>query len=123
MFLIIKKFKFDAAHKLIDYKGECENLHGHTYFLEVTYKGKKKGNGIVVDFTILKEKINELIIKRLDHSYINDIIKQPTAENILEWTWNILKDTLNEHNVQLYEIKLWEGPNSISAYRGGADFR
>lgn len=122
MFLITKSFKFDAAHNLINYKGKCENIHGHTYFLEVSFKGKKQDNGLVIDFSIIKKIIKETILSKLDHSYINDIIKISTAENIVEWIWKEILKIDFDSNVELYEIKLWEGPNSFVTYRGGKDF-
>lgn len=121
MFLVTKKFKFDAAHNLLNYNGDCENIHGHTYQLEVSYKGKKQNNGLVIDFNIIKKIVNEKIIKILDHKYLNEILKQPTAENILEWIWNELGKA-KQNDVVLWSVKLWEGPNSIAEYRGGVDF-
>ena len=33
---ITRHFSFDAAHYLPGHEGKCQNLHGHTYKLEVT---------------------------------------------------------------------------------------
>ncbi|HOJ93135.1 MAG TPA: 6-carboxytetrahydropterin synthase QueD [Dictyoglomaceae bacterium] len=114
---IIKEFNFDAAHNLIRYKGKCERLHGHTYKLVVIVEGSPDEEGMVIDFLELKKIVEENVLNFLDHSYINDIIKQPTAENIAIWVWNQLKDKLKRENCSLYEVQIWESPESGAIYR------
>ena len=120
MFLVTKIFKFDAAHNLINYNGVCEFMHGHTYTLEVTLQTKKLENGISVDFNLIKQIVNDVVISKLDHNYINNLIQQPTAENICIWIWQQLKPIFSEkvENAELYELKLFEGHNSYITYRG-----
>lgn len=115
--LITKEFLFDAAHKLTDYHGKCENLHGHTYKLHVTVEGKIKKNGLVVDFLEIKKIVNDKVLDKLDHSYLNDFFKNPSAENIAMWIWKQLMD-MKKFDVKLYEIALWENPTSFVTYRG-----
>ena len=122
MYLITKIFKFDSAHKLLNYNGACENIHGHTYILEVSLKGEKNDNGLVIDFVEVKKIVELLVISKLDHTNLNDIINQPTAENILEWIWDKISPEFSKKSVELFELKLFEGPNSFAAYRGGQDF-
>lgn len=64
----IKHF-FDAQHQLPDTeylvsKG-CNNYHGHTYKVEVSFEGETLRGGMVVDFKGIKE-----VIDRLDHTAI-----------------------------------------------------
>ncbi len=116
--LISKEFKFDSAHQLVEYNGKCENLHGHTYKLRVTLMGEvDKKSGMIIDFTILKKIVKERIIERLDHTFLNNIIEQPTAENIAIWIWNELSQVLNTDNYKLYEIVLWETEDSFVTLR------
>ncbi|HOO31750.1 MAG TPA: 6-carboxytetrahydropterin synthase QueD [Thermotogota bacterium] len=117
MFLT-KIFKFDAAHNLIKYHGKCENLHGHTYRMDVTVEGSLNEEGMIIDFATLKETVAKQVIGKLDHSYINDFIEQPTAENIALWVWDQLKDHLTAENYSLYEIKVYETESSFVTYRG-----
>jgi 6-pyruvoyl-tetrahydropterin synthase len=77
---------------------------------------------MVIDFTFIKNKINKLIIDKLDHNNINNILKHSTAENIAEWVWDNIIKNIDTKNAELFEIKLWEGPNSFVTYRGGNDF-
>lgn len=115
---IVKKFKFDAAHNLVSYKGKCENLHGHTYLLVVVIEGYPDNEGMIMDFVELKNIVNEEIISILDHSYINEIISQPTAENIAIWIWDRLEEKIRRENCRLYEIQVWETEESGVIYRG-----
>ena len=57
--IITKRFKFDSAHKLPNYKGDCANLHGHSYKLFVSVKGDVDSNGFVIDFKYLKQIVKE----------------------------------------------------------------
>jgi 6-pyruvoyltetrahydropterin/6-carboxytetrahydropterin synthase len=111
--ILTKEFKFDAAHKLAWHEGKCKNLHGHTYKLQVFVSGKVNENGIIIDFYELKKIVSEKVLEKLDHSNLNDIIDNPTAENIVIWIWEQLRDSLN-----LSELKLWETDTSFVSYTG-----
>lgn len=107
---------FDAAHKLIGYEGKCAELHGHTWKVEVFVVGEKLDDiGILVDFSMLKEKMNK-IIDKLDHKILNDVkeIGNPTCENISKYIFENLKDLL-EH-VKLEKVRVWEGRKSWCEY-------
>lgn len=112
--LIAKEFTFNSAHRLPKYNGPCANLHGHTYKLVISLNGKIKEDGMVIDFSLLKQKVNEKVIKLIDHKFLNDILDYPTAENIAVWIWKQLKKELPE----LYEVALWETPTSYVIYKG-----
>ena len=119
MFLT-KKFSFDAAHKLLKHAGKCKNLHGHTYCLEVSVTGKMDSKtGMIIDFGILKKIVNDLVLEKLDHEYLNDLINNPTAENMIKWIWRTLSKALKKHNIALYKIKLWETPTACVVYKQG----
>ncbi len=111
--LIGKEFTFEAAHKLLNYNGPCANLHGHTYKLQVVLSGSVQKDGMIIDFVDLKRIVKEKVLSKLDHAFINKIIRQPTAENIATWIWNQLKKSLP----LLYEIRLWETQTSFVIYK------
>lgn len=117
MLFVSKEFSFDAAHNLVKFHGKCEKLHGHTYKLVVTVAGKKDDEGIVIDFNELKRVVKNYVLNILDHSYINDILEQPSAENIAEWIWNKISDKLQTDRYFLYEIRLYETPTSYVTLR------
>lgn len=116
--ILIKEFEFDAAHNLIHYHGKCEKLHGHTYKLVVKLEGEPDKEGMIYDFVELKKIVRERVVDKLDHAYINDIIPQPTAENIAMFVWNELKDVLKRENSRLFEVEIWETKTSGIVYRG-----
>lgn len=105
--IITKIFRFEAAHKLVEYDGPCSKLHGHTYVLHVRVMGNINSSGFVMDFKDLKTVVNSEVISFLDHSYLNDLIGQPSAENIALWIMERLKGKL-----PLHEIVLFETPDS-----------
>jgi len=112
MFFLSRDFYFDAAHKIVDYQGKCEELHGHTYKLTVTITGNLKDDGMVLDFAILKKVVNETIINKLDHRYLNDIFENPTTENIATWIFDELNKKFKEYDCSVYEVTLYEGKNN-----------
>lgn len=101
--LLSKEFKFHSAHFLPSYHGKCENLHGHTYKLRVTIEGQPDEEGMIKDFVEVKKIVQEKVIDKVDHFNLNEIIKNPSAENIAVWIWQQLKEDLN-----LFEIQVWE---------------
>ncbi|MBC7189751.1 6-carboxytetrahydropterin synthase QueD [Candidatus Aerophobetes bacterium] len=110
--LVAREFEFDAAHKLVNYKGKCENIHGHRWKIQVVIEAPVGEDGIAFDFVKLKQIVEERVISRLDHTYLNDIFSQPSTENIALWIWDKLKD------LPLYEVKVWESPTSWVIYKG-----
>lgn len=118
--LISKEFTFDSAHYLTDYHGKCEKLHGHTYRLRVTVSGRVAKNGMVVDFCDLKSLVKKIVVDKLDHASLNDLFRNPSAENIVIWMWKELKVPVSKFakGVKLHEIVLWETPNNFVTYSG-----
>jgi 6-pyruvoyltetrahydropterin/6-carboxytetrahydropterin synthase len=105
---------------LPNYNGKCKNLHGHTYYLETTIQGKvDEKTGMIIDFFDLEKVINNKILKFLDHSYLNDLINNPTTENVAKWIWQKLEKSLKKHNVILHEIKLYENLDSSVTIKKG----
>lgn len=114
---IHKEFKFDAAHNLVEYKGKCEQLHGHTYRLKVTLLGQPHKGDMILDFVDFKQIVREKVIDKLDHAYLNDFIPQSTAENIAAWIWKQLEADLKSPWHELYEITVWETETSSVTLR------
>ncbi len=112
--LLKKRFHFHSAHFLPSYKGKCENLHGHTYKLEVTVEGEPNEEGMIIDFSDLKRVVKEEILDKLDHKLINDIIPIPSAEYIGIWIFGKLHKRLQNDfpNVKLISVEVWETETS-----------
>lgn len=111
---LTKQFKFEAAHSLPNHDGKCRNLHGHSYVLEVTVSGEKHTSGpkegMVVDFADISKIVNEHIINKWDHQFLNDVVPfVTTAENLAEECFKILEIK----GLQVERIKLWETAKSF----------
>ena len=115
--LLRKEFTFDAAHNLIRYHGKCEALHGHTYRIAVVLEGIPDEEGMIMDFTDLSDIVKERVVSRLDHSYINEIIEQPTAENIARWIWDRIEADVSRPNCALSFVEVWETSASCVTLR------
>jgi 6-pyruvoyltetrahydropterin/6-carboxytetrahydropterin synthase len=89
---VTKIFTFDSAHFLTNYYGKCERMHGHTYTLEVTLEGDVQSNGLIIDFVVLKRMVKKHVLDKLDHQILNDVIENPSAERVVLWIWDQLKD-------------------------------
>ena len=114
MLSLVREFTFDAAHNLKWHKGKCKNVHGHTYKLQVFVKGELNKNGIIIDLKDIDNIVKKEIIEILDHDYLNNILENPTVENLIIWIWKKLEDKLNG----LYELRVWETPKSFAIYTG-----
>ena len=52
---------FSSAHRLRNYRGKCERMHGHNWKVNVTVGGDTiDENGLLIDFQIMKEHISEV---------------------------------------------------------------
>jgi len=110
---ITKRFSFDAAHSLPNYEGDCKNLHGHRWLCKITVLGDyDEKSHMICDFKKLKKLIEENVVSKLDHTNLNDIFEVPTAEDIAVWIFEQLFDDLDKVDLLLYEIELWESPDS-----------
>lgn len=138
---ITKEFKFEMAHALEGYDGDCKHIHGHSYELWVTVKGEpiketnNPKNGMVMDFGELKKIVRNEIIDLFDHSLVlkrnpnhelllktQDLFDklvlvdyQPTSENMLIDFAERLKKSLPK-NITLFSLKLRETVTSYAEW-------
>lgn len=139
MISITKIFRFETAHAIDGYPGDCQHIHGHSYHLHVTvvaatqYPGYLPGTGIAVDFKDLKRIVKASIVDHFDHYLI--LSKQyvaknpqwqdhphlfvmevePTAENLLIFISETLQRELPVA-IQLKKLKLYETPDSFACW-------
>lgn len=136
---ITKEFKFEMAHALHGYDGLCKNIHGHSYRLWVTVKGKVKNelghtkDGMVMDFGVLKGIVKPAIVDKYDHSLVLNaksphanlelsafekvyyLPYQPTSENLVIDFANYIKSQLPE-GITLYKVILSETATSFAEW-------
>lgn len=111
---------FAAAHNLNNYQGECENLHGHNWRVEVTVGARELDKaGLGIDFKILKARTKELL-GNLDHKYLNELTffsgQSPSSENISRFLYNELAKQLNDGNIKLEMVTVWESDVACASY-------
>jgi 6-pyruvoyltetrahydropterin/6-carboxytetrahydropterin synthase len=119
--VISKTFDFEAAHQLPYHAGKCSRPHGHSYKLRVSLMGhvehdnpSNPSSGMVMDFGDMKTIVKPLIDDFLDHHDLNDVMENPTAENILLWIVERLKYGFG---AMLVEVTLWETATCSATWR------
>lgn len=116
---------FSAAHRLREYKGKCERLHGHNYRVMIVARAKQlPPGGMVIDFVELK-KAAGTVLERLDHSFLNDLEPfdriEPSAENIAAFIFEEIARSLGDQGILLHSVSVWESDTSRAAFiRDGA---
>jgi 6-pyruvoyltetrahydropterin/6-carboxytetrahydropterin synthase len=109
------EFGFAAAHRLPRYDGPCFRMHGHNYRFVVAVDGDvDPQSGMIIDFGVLQQQVGERVLARVDHQVLNDVLENPTAENIARW----LFETLAPGLPGLAEVRLFEIPGFCVTYRG-----
>lgn len=115
---IAKEFTFDAAHSLPNSDGPCKRLHGHTYRVRVVARGPIQPingapeEGMVVDFTRIKEVFKRRIESVCDHQFLNETVpvERTTAELLAAWMLRELRAELP----QVIAVRLHETPTSFA---------
>ncbi len=101
-----------------DYKGPCENLHGHNWKVRV-YIGASELNaqGMVIDFKLLKDAMKE-VIAPYDHAYLNEVSPfdeiNPTAENICRHVFDEVNRRVKDDRVRVTRAMVWETEGSCA---------
>ena len=120
MFVLKIVTDFASAHSLRNYPGDCSRLHGHNWQVEVSVCSQVlDDNGIAIDFREIKKQ-TKLVIKRVDHQYLNEIepfdVLNPTAENIAKYFFDEVGLLVNNENVKVKDVVIWETPRSAVTY-------
>ncbi len=124
MFEVRVEETFAAGHSLRNYKGKCENVHGHNYRVQITFEGADLDpNGLLIDFVDVKRVLRKTIAY-LDHQYINDLkpfdIINPSAENLAKYFADEMQaeiQGMSKVPVRLQAVTIWETDTSVATYR------
>jgi len=137
--LISKEIEFDYGHRVPNHDSKCKNLHGHRGKVRAVLSGNiieeegTSSEGMLMDFSKVKEILMENIHDYLDHRFImykNDKLLPilletgcelvivdfiPTAENIAKHSFEkvapIIKMAYGDE-LRLVSIEFWETPTS-----------
>lgn len=153
MTTITRRIEFDAGHRIPSHNSKCRHFHGHRYVLEATLGGdilpirEKSDDGMIVDFSCLKEVMVKWISDWWDHGFLvykGDIeaIKAlqclpidhktivlpviPTVENLAEICYSKIYEGLihcdeikDNISITLEKVRLYETPNGWAEYSAG----
>ncbi|MBC7945703.1 MAG: 6-carboxytetrahydropterin synthase [Burkholderiales bacterium] len=140
MLTITKRLEFDAGHRIPDHKGQCWNVHGHRYVLEVTLVGEPMNqpgtsdHGMLMDFSDVTRVAREHLVDAWDHAFLvfegDDAVRKllaaipnhktvvldrvPTVENLAAIAFELLRrvyDARFGNELSLTRIRLFETPN------------
>ena len=95
MFEVTVEETFAAGHALRNYRGKCENVHGHNYRCQVTLEGEQLDSiGLLVDFVEVKRVVHS-VLDRMDHQWLNEFppfdVLNPSAENMAKYIYDEVK--------------------------------
>ena len=122
MFEVIIEETFAAGHALRNYRGKCENVHGHNYRCQVAVEGSQLDSiGLLVDFVELKKSVHA-VLDRLDHQWLNEFppfdVLNPSAENMAKYIYDEVSASLKGRDgVRISFIRLWETDTASAIYR------
>ena len=123
MYEVTVEDTFAAGHYLRNYKGKCENPHGHNYKVRVTLAGKQLDKaGLLLDFKDLRDVMKH-VIERLDHQMINDIAPftelNPSAENLAKYFFDESNERLRSASngrVHVKDVTIFETDSTTAKY-------
>ena len=122
MFEVSVEDTFAAGHALRNYRGKCENVHGHNYRVRVTFSGPElDATGLLVDFVQVKKLIMQ-VVDRLDHQFLNDLapfdVLNPSAENMAKYFYDEISGGLGQSTpVKVGQVQVWETDTTSATYR------
>jgi len=123
MFEVTVEAGFSSGHYLRNYRGKCENPHGHNYKVRVTLCGKElDAAGLLMDFKLLKQVMRP-VIERIDHQMLNELKPftevNPSAENIAKFFYDETNEQLAEMTagrVRVKDCTIWETDTTTATY-------
>ncbi len=132
MYHVMTQIDFCYGHRLCDFSGPCQYLHGHNGRAEITLTADELDRqGMVYEFGALKQVLKDWVDQTLDHRvllrqddslvpvlqqageplYLMD--RNPTAEAIAEAIYCFAE----KKELPVLEVRLWETPQSSATYR------
>ena len=110
---------FAAAHRLKEYEGNCERLHGHNWRVEATVESEVLDErGIAIDFRAIKSSLSELLA-RYDHRYLNEVPPfdgmNPSSENLARHLFEELEKTIPAP-ARVARVVVWESEDARAEY-------
>jgi 6-pyruvoyltetrahydropterin/6-carboxytetrahydropterin synthase len=117
---VYREVQFSSAHRLRNYHGKCENLHGHNWRVRLfVTRAQLDETGFVMDFKVL-DAVLKGIMDLLDHKDLNSLeefsVVNPTAENIALLIFRLAEKEISaiDKNVSVSKVCVWESDKSCA---------
>lgn len=111
---------FASAHQLRGFHGQCENLHGHNWKVEIHVCGERLDkDGLLIDFKEIKNR-TEVLMELLDHKFLNELAPfvevNPSSENISKYLFKSLSKEMNTDDIKVSKVTVWESDTACASY-------
>lgn len=121
-YIVSTEISFSSSHALRGYRGDCARVHGHNWVARAFYEFAAPGpDGLTVDYRVLREELERVILPRFDHRHLNDVSPfdriNPTSENLAAELFRLCRAELSFPGGTLREIELRESPADVVRYR------
>lgn len=121
-----RRLATDTGHRLINHEGKCRQVHGHTYYWDITCEGDLDNVGRVIDFSKIKEVVGGWLDENFDHGFIAQkgdtiigYLKEtggkvyitdfsPTAENLAEYVLSKARELLGPFKIAVKSVRCHE---------------
>jgi 6-pyruvoyltetrahydropterin/6-carboxytetrahydropterin synthase len=132
MYSVTKEIAFCYGHRLLNHKGKCRHLHGHSARAVIRLESTVlDGLGMVVDFADIGDYVKSWLSAEIDHNmllwrqdpvlpllreageqvYVMD--ENPTAENIARLIFKHVEDG----GFPVVEVAVYETESAFASYR------
>lgn len=131
MYSVSKSVSFCYGHRLLNYTGKCQHLHGHNARAVITLASRELDNrGMVEDFTEVKQLVWDWLDSEIDHTLllhrddpVLPVLQQagervmildenPTAEVIARMIFEYVAGK----GYPVVDVTLWETESSYARY-------
>jgi len=119
-YLVYRESHFSAAHRLRNYHGKCENLHGHNWRVRFYIsRTALTTEGFVMDFKKMDAILSE-VLERLDHCDLNEVPPfdkvNPTAEHLARYLFEETTRIVSQHDPScaVERVMVWESDKSCA---------
>jgi 6-pyruvoyltetrahydropterin/6-carboxytetrahydropterin synthase len=119
LYALTVRSSFAAAHRLREYEGNCERLHGHNWQVEATVTSPRlDGRGMAIDFRVVKGVLHG-VLSRMDHRYLNEIPpfdeRNPSSENLARHIFDEMEGNIPAP-ARLARVTVWESEDARAEF-------
>lgn len=138
------RHNMEMAHRLWDLPGKCTQIHGHSWWCELTIIGTPDATGILIDFGDVKKKLRGYLDSTYDHHLcldqddpllrvardleLHEVLSDdhhlypglvitdgmPTVENVSMWIGEWAENTFGRG--YHYKVDLWEASTNAATW-------